>query len=633
MKFIRRFKHSPDIVIALLTGLIALATAKLPQLALLRVLFGFLFVFLGSGYSLTRLLPQGASIPQRIIVAAMGSLLLLYPAAVFTVLYEGQSPQAIFGIHLTHSLFALLILSSLLTAFVLTRHVNKIKPDAFPVVLVLPLALYGLVTFWNLNRADVFGDEYDLGYQAYNLVDGIRAGRQALTISFSGHPSLAMDIKHFSMNILEPNGLDRLQDWQFRVSEGMVAILTIIVAYVLGAEIFSNRVGLITALLLSVNNYMIWMGRIYHREMYLTFFMTAAVFFYLIAKRRKERIYWLLSGLAFGGSLLVKETGLLLCIIPISDLIFSAQNRKKALWICLIALVMFLPVIAFNIAAFFKTGYADVFFSNLLGDLRPGATPIHTTPILNLYSILSYLLDIYSPLIFEVFVVGLSLSVMAKRMNGTLLLWLGASIVFFAVTSIRAYYFLFFTVPLVMTASDILNSVPKTMRNVIFALIVGYSLFYAVNTNLARGFSAADSIGRVDGSLIVKRTLAQQYSSSVRSWSEEVGYKRLQQVLDKTIRPGDCLLVSFEMEPLAVRRYLGINDQVKEHYLGKNYPSRYPNCPGDPNRVEGTVYMVSENQYQPGSLFMTVTDHLGNDRFYLFRKSVGQTEKVLAVKQ
>lgn len=618
MKLTKFFTRSPDIAVTLLTGLIALATAQVPQLAFIRVLFGFLFSFLASGYPLTRLLPQDSSIPERLIVSALGSLLLLYPAAVLTVLYEGQSPQAIFGGHLTHSLTSLFLLSFLLAIFIPKRRINLKQAGKFPKLLLIPLVVFAFLTFTNLNRADVFGDEYDLGYQAYDLVDGIRAGRKALTISFSGHPPLAMDIKHFSMNILEPNGLDLLEDWQFRVSEGLVGLLTLIAAYLLAKELFSEKVAIITAALLAVNNYMVWMGRIFHREMYLTFFMTAGVYLYLKVNKRQESVYPILAGLAFGAGTLVKETGLFMLAIPATDILFSPKDRNTALRVSLTTLTVFLPVIAYNLVAFVFTGYADVFFSNLFGVSRPGATTIHSTPILNLYSILSYLLDIYSPLMFEILVLGVILSVVYQRLSRSLMVWLVVGLMFFTLTSVRAYYFLFLTIPLAISASAVLSDFAKNIRTFILVAVLGYSLFYSVSTNLYRGYSISDRVGTIDESMVVKRTPFQHYSIAARSWSEEVGYKRLQSALDQTVRSGDCVIVSESINPLAVRRYLGLNDELREFYLGQEYLSRYPSCPDNLNRVQGRVFMVSEDRDQPGSLIMTVSDHLGNPSFYIY---------------
>ena len=133
----------------------------------------------------------------------------------------------------------------------------------------------------------------------------------------------------------------------------------------------------------------------------------------------------------------------------------------------------------------------------------------------------------------------------------------------------------------------------------------------------------ADRAGTIDESVVVKRTPFQHYSIAARSWSEEVGYKRLQSALDQTVRSGDCVIVSESLNPLAVRRYLGLNDEIKKYYLGQEYPSRYPSCPSDLSRVRGKVYMVSEDRNQPGSLIIIVSDHLGNDRFFLFELAKG----------
>ena len=625
MKLIKFFRQSPDITLALAIGALALFLSFFPQLTIARWVFGFTFVFLGSGYPITRILPRSASIIERTVASAAASLLLTYPASVLTVLIEGQSGEAIFGYHLTTSLSSLLLISFLVTVWVTRQKTDKPRLRKFPKLLLIPLVIYTALTLSNLNRADVFADEYDLGYQAYDLVDGIKAGRKAWIVSFSGHPPLAMNIKHFSMNILEPAGLEHLEDWQFRTSEALVGLLTILVVFALAKELYSEKTALIAALILSVNNYMVWMGRIFHREMYMTFFMTVAVYFVFRFMKSNDKRHLTVAGIGLGASLLTKETAVILVAAFLIWGLLSKKYSRALPRILLIAFLMFLPVILFNSTAFIITGYADVFFSNLFGFQRPGATPLELQPIRNATSELSMLWDVYSPLVGLAFFASFLVSMLRKKtyQERLLLIWTAISLLFFSLTAIRAYYFLFLTIPFVVFVSREASKLPRGIRVVSVSILLLYSSLYSYNTNLSRNYSRADDIGRIDGPILLRHPLNTHFSIAARSWVEEVGYKRLQSSLDKKIKENDCLIVSESMNPLAIRRYLGLKDAVKEHYLGQNYLSRYPRCPRDTRQVLGEIYLISNKRSESGELEATVTDHLGNERFYLFRLEKG----------
>jgi len=620
MKWKTFLHQSPDLLLALSIGAFALWFSHFDNFSSLRIIFGFIFVFLASGYAATRFLPINASIPERIITASLVSLLLTYPAAVITVAAEGQSPQAIFGRHITNSLSALFLCSLVLIIWTKARKTKMPRLGQFPKMLLVPLMIYTLLTFVSLNRADVFGDEYDLGYQSYNLVDGIVAGRKAYLISMSQHPPLAIDIKHFTMNILQPQGLDALSDWQFRVSEGVVGLLVVIVVYALTREIYSEKTATVAAMLASANNYLVWMGRTLHREMYLTFFMSASIFFFFRFSKTKQQIYMWLTGIAIGAGLLTKEAGLIMVSVFFVIAIFGYLVRSEAIRMLAVAFVIFFPVILFNLVAYLRYGYADVFFSNLLGSPHPLSTPRESSILLNITSIPSYLIDIYSPLLSLAFVGCLIRSLFRKKKKEeqALLIWVVIAMLFFSFSAVRAYYFLFLTVPLVLFLAREIENVPKVFMLLGVLLLVVYSSFYSYNTNINRSFSRIADIGGIDGAMIIKHSLNIHFSLAARSWVEEVGYKRLQKRLDETVQRGDCLITSASMDSLAIRRYLGQRDLVKEHYLGPNYPSRYPKCPTETDFIVGSVYFISNKREGFGQLNEIITDHLGNERFYIY---------------
>ncbi|MEK7565628.1 MAG: hypothetical protein AAB506_01110, partial [Patescibacteria group bacterium] len=196
----------------------------------------------------------------KLLLTFAVALFLTYPAAILTTIIEGQSSAAIYSYHLPISLF-----SYLLVSLPLIPLLCNIEMKRLPVSLVLIILIYSGLVFWNLGRADILGDDYDLAYQAYNLHDGIQAARKAYILSFNTHPPLFMTIKHYWFQLLFPAGLESVPSWGYRGMEGIMGIATILAVYALTKNYWVSAV-------LAVNNYMVFLGRVYLREMQLTFF-------------------------------------------------------------------------------------------------------------------------------------------------------------------------------------------------------------------------------------------------------------------------------------------------------------------------------------------------------------------------
>jgi hypothetical protein len=621
-------KKSFDVLLALTPGAVTMIFIALDVTGLPLWLMGLPFVFLLNGYSLASLILQRHTLLEKFIGSACLSLLMTYPASVMATIIEGQSGEAIYSRHLPTSFSILFILSLVQSLFVMTRQKKIIsfqgtlkrilKSTLHSKGLVLALIVYSLLVGYNLNRADVLGDEYDLGYQAYNLVDGIFAGRKAYFLSNSGHPPLALTIKHFSMNILNPSGLDSLSDWQFRVSEAIIGLFTIVAAYLLTKNLYSPKVAILTALFLAVNNYMVWMGRIFQREMVMTFFMTAGLAYYVKLKNQSDRKNDLFVGIALGSSLLVKATALITLLIPLIDGIRNQKRRKSAFSIIMVSLAVFLPVIIFNILAVTITGYADVFFSNIFGIFRPGSTPRSTNFLGNIIPLVSYLVDIVSPTLFVAYVVSLACLSIRKAVSSTLYIWIAGSVIFFILTAIRAYYFLFLIIPFTIVTAACLSLMKTNLKYITTFLLMIISAFYSIWTNHLRLY-AVEISNKPDGPVKIQRMISLPYSIAARSWSEEYGYKTLQKQLDLKLTDNDCLELGKNFDTLAARRYFGFPDKVKEHYLGKNYPSRYNQCSSHTNEVYDIEYLLSTNSNEPMILTESYEDHLHNTRFYLYQ--------------
>jgi len=599
-------------------GIISLLLSFSNNFDLARIIFGHLFVFIFSGLPLSRLFIPKTNFLERLVSSALFSILLTYPATVIVTILEGQSGVAIYSRHLALSMFVLFVLSQILPrlARVLLAKSTPLLPSApHHPISITPLLLISLLTFsffvfTNLNRADVYGDEYDLAYQSYNLVNGIQAGRKAYVISYDTHPPLSSALKHFSLNLLDPSGIDYLQDWQFRFSEGLLGLLTIISVYLLAAEFFSYQVASLSALLLACNNYLVWMGRIYHREMTLTFFM--ALTLYYLYKSLKHKTSATMLGISFGAALLTKETSLIL--LPL--IILAAVRRHYLFKSLVIALILFLPVLIFNLAAFMTTGYVDVFFSSLFGIYRSGITYSQQfQPLQNFIFTLSYLNDIYSPFILATFFVAVvyqSIIILRHLKKpptiSWLVLWLVVSLSFFSLTATRGYYFVFISIPLVIiTASFITGIQSKLVQRLIALLVLSVSFVFTLNSNLIRSDLSTPIPSDVDGGVVINHPFLLPYSREVLSWTYQWGYKNLVSYLDSHRHYFDCLAFDQSFDPLAARRYFWAEDTIKEHYLG-DYLHRFPVCStsSSPNQLlisKATLSRFSKSQLPPNPLF------------------------------
>ncbi|MCL4390424.1 MAG: glycosyltransferase family 39 protein [Patescibacteria group bacterium] len=508
----------------------------------LRILLGFPAVYFLSGFPLARLfLPQEKTFSLKLLLTSFAfSCFLTYPAAVLTTMIEGQSAAAIYSVHLPHSLLSLAIISLPFWFLLWKKRLPRLHLPSLRKVhllLALFLILYSLFVFVNLNRADVLGDDYDLGYQAYNLQDGILDARRAYVISFNTHPPLMMTIKHYGMQLFYPWGLDGLSDWMFRGVEGMMGLGVILTSYLLVRDFFSERTALLTAALLAVNNYLIFMGRIFLREIYLTFFLVIALYFFL-----HKRVF--LAAFFLGCALLVKASAVIL--LPVFILWLLKEKRVKELAVVFSTLIaVYAPVVVYNVGAYLVTGHMDATFSWLFHLPNPFLTGQSANPLLtNPSAIISILTDLYGWPVFAFFLLCLVIFLFQRR-HQYLLVWLVSSLIFFCLGPLREYYLLPLTIPLVIILADVFKKLP--------ILIVSILIFSAVYS-----FSSDSAI--------------------VRAYSADRGWKNLSANLSKVYLPGDCLIAGQGVSDLPLRRYLKTDDGVKTYLLGPNYPHYYKMC-------------------------------------------------------
>jgi len=288
--------------------------------------------------------------------------------------------------------------------------------------------------------------------------------------------------------------------------------------------------------------------------------------------------------------------------------------RKQLSRPFLIAFLIFLPVVLYNILAFLVTGYADVFFSNLFGVYRPGATPRDDLNLLpQIISIATYLIDLFSPLVLLALTASVVFSLKDNKAR-PLIAWIVITLLFFLLTAVRGYYFVILAIPLVIITARRLTALPRIFTSAIAVTIVLLSSFYSFNTHIRRQDTVLDEPRNIDGSVFVPVSWNQTKSSVAIGWAYNHGWLQLLKALASLPPESSCVTVDDSLNSLAVRRYLSLNDDIKAYYLGK-YPSRFPRCLPNSDGV-----LVSK-KHLTSPVLSTISDSRLTPQFFLYHFS------------
>ena len=118
---------------------------------------------------------------------------------------------------------------------------------------------------------------------------------------------------------------------------------------------------------------------------------------------------------------------------------------------------------------------------------------------------------------------------------------------FFLLNGLKIYYLSFLTIPLVIILTAKLKS---RLGTAITVFLIFYSVLYSYGN----------------------------FSLTTREFLADSGWKKLQEELSKNYTQKSCLIIDPNDHPLQQRRYLGINDKIKEYYLGSSYTPKYQQC-------------------------------------------------------
>lgn len=222
--------------------------------------------------------------------------------------------------------------------------------------------------FYDLDRGDPISDEVLYGFRSIGYLDFDFAKQQPgvpqlfanreipfwTKLSFHDHPPLVFLIQHLFMKVGGANL------WALRLPSALFGLVNIYLLYLIGRRLFSRRVAVLAAALMSVNVLMVYLGRTAVQEAQLIFFILLSVYLFLRAIDQPKYFIW--TGLVFGLALLSKYTVLFLVPVFITYLLIFYRQFFRSRYLYLgaaVSLLLFSPVIIYNILLYKTFGHFD----------------------------------------------------------------------------------------------------------------------------------------------------------------------------------------------------------------------------------------------------------------------------------
>lgn len=229
----------------------------------------------------------------------------------------------------------------------------RLKKIALPLLLVIILAAFLRLYKLNTDPPSLFGDELDVGYQAYSL---LKTGRD-LDNNFL--PLYLRSLSEYRAPLYIYSavpfvGVFGLNEWGVRLPAVFWGLLSIVGLYLLASELFSNKVGFIAAFLLSISPWHLQYSRASFEVTMLLTFLTFGI--YLFIKAIKKPSFFIPAILLFSLTPYIYSTAavftplifITLLLIFRKDLFGGSYLKRNGVTILLTAAVFMVIIFPFT---------------------------------------------------------------------------------------------------------------------------------------------------------------------------------------------------------------------------------------------------------------------------------------------
>jgi 4-amino-4-deoxy-L-arabinose transferase-like glycosyltransferase len=230
-----------------------------------------------------------------------------------------------------------------------------------------------IIRLWQVGAADVITDEvfyalrglgyldYDVGLTQTSPIQWLDSRPWWSWLSFHDHPPLIFLINYLFLKI------GGMSTWVIRLPSVIAGVGSVAFVYRIGL-LKNRRVAVISALILACSTYHIWISRIGLQESVVIFLMLVTSYYYLVWAHKHGTINrW---GSYLGLLWLTKFTGFILVpVIGSHQWLLGRfrQHRQKLFRALLLSVVIFSPVVVYNLVLQIQFGHLDFQFSYLFG--------------------------------------------------------------------------------------------------------------------------------------------------------------------------------------------------------------------------------------------------------------------------
>lgn len=316
-------------------------------------------------------------------------------------------------------------------------------------------------------------------------------------LSFHDHPPLTFAINYIIHKIF---GISLFVS---RLGSVFFGIFSVILIFLVGKKMKNEKVGLLAAFIMAVSVMPVYISRIAIMESIALFFVLLTFYLFILACDNIKYLTWF--GVVVGLSLLAKYTAFFpLPIYLVYLLVYRRGYFKKFKFYLAIflGLLVFSPVIIYNIALYNNLGHFDLQFSFLLGQdsaqywSNPVGKELRGGIIKRISGLMFYGSFLTPPFlfffIFSLFVNLLEIRKKEDRNNRTRNLGLLISVMtvflfstFLIGSNFRflVYPMPFFIILISLLFLNLYNLLGKKVFFVIFILFFAYELFFSINVN------------------------------------------------------------------------------------------------------------------------------------------------------
>ncbi len=243
---------------------------------------------------------------------------------------------------------------------------NKLKKREILVLLII-LAIGLFLRTWRLESTPEFcfdeGWHCDIALHMHKGEIAVSYGRQSSP--FFDNPSLFMFFLSVTFLLF---GFGILQA---RILGVLFSMLVIMAIYFFTKEVYSDRAGMIAALLISLDYFMVFFGRKALLDSPVVFFMTLALFLLIKGYKEDSNKKLALSGLNMGLAVITKHPAILVFLILPLFLFLIEKNfhwiKTKRFW--MIIVIALIPIFAYIIIGMIVST-PDIFIESSLTHLR-----------------------------------------------------------------------------------------------------------------------------------------------------------------------------------------------------------------------------------------------------------------------